>query len=89
MLCRLFLIYRAADLYMRKIISLVRCLSIKSPIRSGMVIMADPCVNLMVSLKAIIKGIQIHALIFQVAPEPFDKHIVHTPPLPSIEILIL
>jgi len=61
---------------MREIINLIRCLSIERRMRPCLVVMAELCANVGTSLRAVLKGSQVHTFIFQASPKSFNKHII-------------
>lgn len=78
MLCRSFSLIRAMALIFDFLsIDLIGGLSIKCGMWPVLVIMNQPCGNILPSLKAILKGVKIYTFIFQTAPQTFDEHIVH------------
>jgi len=55
----------------RFIVNLVRCLPIESGMGPGLVIVRQPCANLLVSLSAVIKSVEVNAFVFQTPPKPW------------------
>ncbi len=80
MLRRLLLFMRAMALInFCIIVNLIRCLSIESGVRPGLVVMVHPCADIVSSLSTVFKGVEVNAFVFQTSPKPFDKHVIHPP----------
>jgi len=53
------------------------------------VVKSDPAVDDAFGLEAVLQFVQVHSLLLEGSPEPFDEYIVEITPRPSIGILIL